>query len=426
MKVSTDAMLLGSWAQPLPGASSGSMPVRQSASGFGSGSGSAVRVLDVGTGTGVLALMMAQKLAAAAAGGEAAVGEEEAAGRGEQGKEQGKEEGEEGAADGLGRAAAPAGGWQRSPQVVAIDVDEAAVLQARENVGLSPWHDRIRVLHVGLQQLAAAAAALGQPEAAVPEPPLADQQQQAQPQAPVSGAPPPAGSADTTAAALAPEAAAAAAGGAAAAGAGGPAADAITAADVGPFDLIITNPPYFVASSKPARGRDARAAARHADVCLPFPDLAAGCAALLAPGGAVCVVLPPPEAEAFCAAASRCGLVLTELVHVFTAGEDPKPRRHLMRLQRVINGPKRSGSGSSSSMDGGSSSSGSRDGSSSEGEEGAAAAPAPAAASPPPPPSQPPGPGAGPGPARLLTAQYAALTADFHDPAFLEAMSERA
>ena len=58
------------------------------------------------------------------------------------------------------------------------------------------------------------------------------------------------------------------------------------------------------------QGRDARAAARHADVSLPFPDLAAGCEALLAPGGAVCVVLPPTEAESFCAAAASCGLVL--------------------------------------------------------------------------------------------------------------------
>eukprot|EP00198_Chlamydomonas_reinhardtii_P009024 XP_001698361.1 predicted protein [Chlamydomonas reinhardtii] len=89
-------------------------------------------------------------------------------------------------------------------KVVAIDVDASAVLQARENVALSPWHDRVRVLH----------------------------------------------------------------------------------------------------------GRDARAAARHADVSLPFPDLAAGCEALLAPGGAVCVVLPPTEAESFCAAAASCGLVL--------------------------------------------------------------------------------------------------------------------
>ena len=44
MKVNTDSMLLGSWAQP----------------------GNAKRVLDIGTGSGILALMMAQKASSAA------------------------------------------------------------------------------------------------------------------------------------------------------------------------------------------------------------------------------------------------------------------------------------------------------------------------------------------------------------------------
>lgn len=100
-----------------------------------------------------------------------------------------------------------------------------------------------------------------------------------------------------------------------------------------PYDAIITNPPYFVASSKPeACGR--RAAARHADVSLPLPDLAAGCAALLRPGGALHVVLPPVESLAFLRAAAAEGLALEAAARVFTRARDAAPKRVLLRLVR--------------------------------------------------------------------------------------------
>lgn len=73
MKVGTDSLILGSWAQPEQ----------------------ASRILDVGTGTGILALMMAQKYPAA--------------------------------------------------HITAIDIDHAAVLQAKDNVAASPWAERIAV-----------------------------------------------------------------------------------------------------------------------------------------------------------------------------------------------------------------------------------------------------------------------------------------
>ncbi|PNG99399.1 tRNA1(Val) (adenine(37)-N6)-methyltransferase, partial [Tetrabaena socialis] len=241
--------------------------------------------------------------------------------------------------------------------VVAIDVCPLAVGQAAENVTLSPWAARLRVRHASLQQLAAAAAAgrtTGGEGGSTVEGPEAAEAAGAGIGAGTAG-----GERKLGGRAAAPASGSGAGGGspeasAATAAAEGDAPYALAAEDAVPYDLIITNPPYFVDSSKPKASRDAltgspatlpapleaiirggaaRASARHADVALPFEDLAAGCAALLAPAGSVCVVLPPAEAERFCTAAAGCGLALVELVRVFTAEGDERERRHLMRLQ---------------------------------------------------------------------------------------------
>ncbi len=78
MKVGTDAVLLGSWAD----------------------ASNATTVLDIGTGTGVLTLMLAQKTNA---------------------------------------------------KIDAIDIDENAYKQAKQNAELSIWKDRIHVFHSSLQ-----------------------------------------------------------------------------------------------------------------------------------------------------------------------------------------------------------------------------------------------------------------------------------
>ena len=80
MKVGTDGVLLGAWAE------------------------GGNHVLDVGTGTGVIALMMAQRYPDA--------------------------------------------------QVTGLDIDEGAVLQARQNVSASPFRDRVEVLHETIQHFA--------------------------------------------------------------------------------------------------------------------------------------------------------------------------------------------------------------------------------------------------------------------------------
>jgi tRNA1Val (adenine37-N6)-methyltransferase len=66
--------------------------------------GSAKRILDIGTGTGILAIMLAQK---------------------------------------------------SSAQLDAIDIDEGAFMQARENAKISPWYNRIRTFKESFQNFAA-------------------------------------------------------------------------------------------------------------------------------------------------------------------------------------------------------------------------------------------------------------------------------
>ena len=77
-----------------------------------------------------------------------------------------------------------------------------------------------------------------------------------------------------------------------------------------PFDLIVSNPPFFVDSlTCPDRGRTA---ARHA-VHLPFGDLRDAVLRLLAPGGRFAVILPTAEAERFlavCAGKDLCAYIV--------------------------------------------------------------------------------------------------------------------
>jgi tRNA1Val (adenine37-N6)-methyltransferase len=40
-------------------------------------------------------------------------------------------------------------------QIDAVDIDEVAVHEARDNAAASPWSERIRVLHNSLQEFAA-------------------------------------------------------------------------------------------------------------------------------------------------------------------------------------------------------------------------------------------------------------------------------
>jgi tRNA1Val (adenine37-N6)-methyltransferase len=89
------------------------------------------------------------------------------------------------------------------------------------------------------------------------------------------------------------------------------------------YDLIVSNPPYFVASSKASE--EARTKARHADL-LPFEELIDGVVDLLDRNGRFCVILPLKEGEIFRELAAARKLFLNTLVRVRTTAEKTEKR----------------------------------------------------------------------------------------------------
>jgi len=90
------------------------------------------------------------------------------------------------------------------------------------------------------------------------------------------------------------------------------------------FDLIVSNPPYFVNSLKaPSEGR---ATARHADT-LTHEELIGNAVRLLSPNGRICVILPVNEGLQCVGYATNNGLFCSKLVKVF-----PKPNVDAKRV----------------------------------------------------------------------------------------------
>jgi tRNA1Val (adenine37-N6)-methyltransferase len=95
------------------------------------------------------------------------------------------------------------------------------------------------------------------------------------------------------------------------------------------YDLIVSNPPYFIDSSKASE--KSRTSARHTDH-LPFDDLLKGVLHLLNSGGKFYIILPIKEGEFFREMAENNKLYLTKLTRVFTRADKPE-KRLLMRFE---------------------------------------------------------------------------------------------
>lgn len=97
------------------------------------------------------------------------------------------------------------------------------------------------------------------------------------------------------------------------------------------YDLIVSNPPYFVDSSKASE--ESRTYARHTDQ-LAYGDLLNGVLNLLHPTGKFYVILPTKESEQFRTLAEENRLYLTKLTRIITRTDKPQ-KRLLMRFEFI-------------------------------------------------------------------------------------------
>ena len=100
--------------------------------------------------------------------------------------------------------------------------------------------------------------------------------------------------------------------------------------EVKKFNLIISNPPYFIDSLKAKE--DARTNARHNSL-LPFEELIKGVVKLLDAKGKFCVILPIKEAGILRDLAEASGLHLSKLLRVRTKEGKENEKRHLMQFE---------------------------------------------------------------------------------------------
>ncbi len=95
------------------------------------------------------------------------------------------------------------------------------------------------------------------------------------------------------------------------------------------YDLIVSNPPFFINSFK--CDADRKNQARHTDISLTFTDLCESVARLLNPDGRFAVVLPVTESVAFLKAAEGVGLHLHKVMDIVPV-EGKEPNRVNLEL----------------------------------------------------------------------------------------------
>ncbi len=96
----------------------------------------------------------------------------------------------------------------------------------------------------------------------------------------------------------------------------------------GKYDLIVTNPPYFLQASKPSV--ESRTNARHREV-LAFDELLDGVKKLLNTNGRFCLILPSKEGMDFLNRAQQKGLFCNHLVRIKTKA-DKEEKRLIMQF----------------------------------------------------------------------------------------------
>ncbi|MBK9284329.1 MAG: methyltransferase [Sphingobacteriaceae bacterium] len=96
------------------------------------------------------------------------------------------------------------------------------------------------------------------------------------------------------------------------------------------FDLIVTNPPYFIDSLKSQD--ENRKIARH-NQNLSFTDILSGAKKLLTENGKLCLILPTKEASIFREEAKEKGLYLSKLLRIKTRADNSNEKRHIMLFE---------------------------------------------------------------------------------------------
>lgn len=95
------------------------------------------------------------------------------------------------------------------------------------------------------------------------------------------------------------------------------------------YDLIVSNPPYFVDSLK--NPSVSRRLARHTDN-LPYEDIIAGARKILAPEGVLSVILPNEESKRFISIAEENGFTKSRFCRVFAKEGDELPKRMMLEF----------------------------------------------------------------------------------------------